>query len=675
MANNSLVTSITHSNADVMTGKQKPYWVEFQLVDEQNEPVANMPWTVESTHPVSGPVEGFTYSGQSDADGLIRVDMPHGLELRLTLDGNQLATEMEKRALRVSRDAENDSVVRPEAEDKGYIWHYAVIGELCQSSPNLELRPGEMLPAYHFPSKTAFKGFTCRTNELEKRHVIEICPFRAWELVLHHQKDYSIANGINLGAAATLAYADDSTLDTVSITRFFINQCQDLSRLPQLYKDGSAWNTLVQDVPFSERYHPPVFMDTSRDTSPKADEKNPHGTVQAEDDTAATKADGDTQLYYVYNADKVIVAWRGTASLFDVGTDLAFRPINSEVCDIDKTQCTQLLPAGKVHTGFWCGYSRVEKKFHKELEDFLDKLVGRQLFISGHSLGGALALIHAASLKKSNPLLYTYGMPRTFTRDAIMQLSDITHFRHVNDNDPIPAVPAEANLDNELYKLWGWFGGTLGFFWSLGELLAYQMVAWGDCFWHHGNTVAFLTATQSREWNECKRALPTPAGCITIRNPLPLKAKLYLVPALAEQEMQQAGKKQKDFKASLTQSDLNDFFPKGSNPDRGVNINIFEHFMTSYMPYMYNKVLELIDNAGIVEKRTFTEHMYNVDSFREQMAENKNDIPTDELSRNEMFLNIEGLLGVSLTPTLSMPSGNDILLRFAQYGEEVMENV
>lgn len=308
MANNSLVTSITHSNADVMTGKQKPYWVEFQLVDEQNEPVANMPWTVESTHPVSGPVEGFTYSGQSDADGLIRVDMPHGLELRLTLDGNQLATEMEKRALRVSRDAENDSVVRPEAEEKGYIWHYAVIGELCQSSPNMELRPGEMLPAYHFPAKTAFRGFKFRTNELEKRHVIEICPFRAWELVLHHQKDYSIANGINLGAAATLAYADDSNLDTVSITRFFINQCQDLSRLPQLYKDGSAWNTLVQDVPFSERYLPPVFMDTSRDISPKVDKKNSQVIAQTGVDTAATKADGDTQLFYVYNANKVIIS-------------------------------------------------------------------------------------------------------------------------------------------------------------------------------------------------------------------------------------------------------------------------------------------------------------------------------------------------------------------------------
>ncbi|WP_370968241.1 lipase family protein [Enterobacter wuhouensis] len=669
------VTSLCRKNPPAPCEEQMPYWVEIQLVDEQGAPVVNMPWTAESSHPISGPADEFTYSGQSDAEGLIRIDMRHGLELLFTVETMPLINEMEKRQLRISRDAPQDSLVRPEAEANGSVWHYAVVGELCQRSPNLELRPGEMLPTYHFPAKTSFKGFKFRTNELEKRHVIEICPFRAWELVLHHQKDYSITNGINLGAAATLAYANDSTLDTDSITRFFINQCQDLSRLPQLYKDGSAWNTLVQDVPYSKRYYPPVFLDSSRDTSPKADEKNPHGTAQTENETAATKADGDTQLYYVYNADKVIVAWRGTASLFDVGTDLAFRPVNSELCDINKTECTTLLPAGKVHVGFWSGYSRVEKKFNKEILELLKTIESRMLFICGHSLGGALALIHAAKLKIYNPLLYTYGMPRTFTRDAVLQLSEIIHFRHVNDNDPIPAVPAEANLDNELYKLWGWFGGTLGFFWSVGELLAYQLISWGDCFWHHGNTVAFLTATQSREWKECKRELPTHAGCITIRNSLPLKAKLYLVSTLAEQEMQQAGQKQKEFKASLTEADLTDFFPKGSNPDRGVSLNIFDHFMTSYMPYMYNKVLELIDNAGIVEKRTFTEHLYNVDLFREQMEENKNDIPEEELARNNIFLNIEGLLGVSLSPTLSMPSGNDTLLRFAQYGEEVMENV
>jgi len=657
-----------------MAGKQKGYWVEIQLLDEQGDPVANMPWRARSSHPVSGPTEKFTYSGQSNAEGLIRIDMQHGLELLFTVETMPLINEMEKRHLRVSRDASQDSLVRPEAEANGFIWHYVVVGELCQSYPALELRPGEILPPYHFPENTAFKGFKLRSNELEKRHVIEICPFRAWELVLHHQKDYSIANGINLGAAATLAYADDNNLDTVSITRFFINQCQDLSRLPQLYKDGSAWNTLVQDIPFRERYYPPVFMDTSQDTSAKVD-NNQQESAQTEDDTIAAKADGDTQFFYVYNSDKMIISWRGTASLFDAGTDLAFRPVNSELCGIGKTQCTTLLPAGKVHTGFWSSYSRVERKFNKEIQKLKILSETLDLYICGHSLGGALALIHAAILKIYNPLLYTYGMPRTFTRDAVMQLSEITHFRHVNDNDPIPAVPPEANLDNELYKLWGWFGGTLGFFWSLGELLAYQMVEWGGCFWHHGNTVAFLTATQSREWKECKRDLPTPAGCITIRNLLPVKAKLYLVPALAEQEMQQAGQDQKKFRASLTQADLTKFFPKGSNPERGVNLNIFEHFMTSYMPYMYNKLLELIDNAGIVEKRTFTEHMYNVDLFKEQMAENKNSIPADEFSRNETFLNIEGLLGLSLTPTLTMSSGNDALLRFAQYGEEVIENV
>ncbi len=97
--------------------------------------------------------------------------------------------------------------------------------------------------------------------------------------------------------------------------------------------------------------------------------------------------------------------------------------------------------------------------------------------------------------------------------------------------------------------------------------------------------------------------------------------------------------------------------------------------MNMRLLYIYNNLLELIDNAGIVGKRTFTEHLYNVNLFKEQMAENKNDIPSDEFSRNEIFLNIEGLLGVALTPTLSMPSGNDTLLRFTQYGEEVMENV
>lgn len=110
-----------------------------------------------------------------------------------------------------------------------------------------------------------------------------------------------------------------------------------------------------------------------------------------------------------------------------------------------------------------------------------------------------MALIHSAYLQCDDPILYTYGMPRTFTKNAVQQLSGITHYRHVNDNDPVPAVPPEANVDNELYNLWGPVGALLGMTWSVGELMVYQLKSWGDCFWHHGKIVAFFTATQFRE--------------------------------------------------------------------------------------------------------------------------------------------------------------------------------
>ncbi|WP_205950607.1 lipase family protein [Pantoea stewartii] len=647
MSNDILITSITHSHNVASSGKQKSYWVEFQLVDEQNAPVANMPWTAESSHPISGPVENFNYTGQSDVNGLIRIDMKHALELRLTLDGNQLATEMEKRALRVSRDAENDSVVRTEAEEKGYIWHYAVIGELCRTLPSVELRNGEVWPPFHFPQNKIMKGVVIRTNELEKRHVIEICPFRAWELVLHHQNDYSMANAINLGLISDLAY-DDIDL----ITKYFIKKCQDLSTIPSRKIGKSKINALVVDVPYSDRYFLPIDIDSTKTEDPE----------------------GDTQLYYVYNNNKIVIAWRGTASLTDGITDASFRPVESDSCNI-KSECTSLVPVGKVHTGFWAGYTLIERMFENQLNELSNKIEGRDLFICGHSLGGALALIHSAKLKESKPLLYTYGMPRTFTKNAVDVLSSITHYRHVNDQDPVPSVPPEADLDNQLYKLWGPLGTTLGFLWSVVELTASQIVEWGDCFWHHGNTVAFLTTTQSRKWQQCSIELPYPRNCMTIQARLPEKVKLYLVPSLALQEAKKSGQDQKAFKASLNKEDLQEFFPEGMNPNRGMPANVGNHLLTSYIPYINNKLLGLAYEKGLSDGKTFTEHADKVASFNLQMDHYSGEIPKNEFDRNKKFLSLEDLLKNSLSSTISAASGSDALKRFGHYGEEDIENV
>ncbi|MCX8955734.1 lipase family protein [Erwinia psidii] len=641
------VSSLCRKNPHAPCDEQMPYWVEFQLVDEQGDPVANMPWTVESAHPDSGPVDNFTHSGQSDANGLIRIDMPHGLELRLTLDGNQLTKEMEKRSLRVGRDAIKNSIVRPRAEGNGYVWHYAVVGELCHEKPDLQLRDGEVLPLFHFPMSSSFQGVKVRTNELEKRHVIEICPFRAWELVLHHQNDYSMANAINLGLASDLAYDD---IDT--ITKYFINKFKDLSTIPSRKIGQSTINALVVDVPYADRYFLPIDIDSTKADDPE----------------------GDTQLYYVYNNNKVVIAWRGTASLTDGITDASFRPVESDSCSI-KSECTSLVPVGKVHTGFWEGYTLIERKFEKQLTELTRKIPGKDLFICGHSLGGALALIHSARLKNRNPLLYTYGMPRTFTKNAVDALSSIIHYRHVNDQDPVPAVPPEADLDNQLYKLWGPLGTTLGFLWSVVELTAWQVVEWGDCFWHHGKTVAFLTTTQSRKWQQCSIELPYPRNCMTIQARLPEKAKLYLVPSLALQEAKQSGQDQKDFKATLTKEDLKEFFPEGMNPNRGIPANIGNHLLTSYMPYINNKLLGLAYEKELSDGKTFTEHAEKVASFELQMDHYSGEIPKNEFDRNKKFLSLEDLLKNSLNSTISAVSGSDAVKRFGHYGEEDIENV
>ncbi len=640
-------TAIKRKSTKAPAADQRPFWVEVQLVDEGNVAVAGIPWTLESHHPHDGQIDEFTHTGVSDSNGFIRVDMPHGLPLRLKLAAQPLADAMEKRALRLGRDAKADSIVRKPAEDAGHVWHYAVIGELCDAYPKIEKRDGEPFPPpFHFPAETALKGIDIQTHDLEKRHVIEICPFRAWELVLHHQKDYSIANAINLGVASDIAYDEEQ-----SIADFFFSQCQDLSQLPsRTAKKKTYAKALARDIPFSERYFPPVCLDTSK----------------------AVEPEGDTQLFYVYNKSSIIVSWKGTSSGTDGITDETFRPINSETCDT-KMQCTHLLPAGKVHEGFWDAYNLMKIKYPEEINNLLDKIEGKYLYVAGHSLGGALALIHATELKTHNPLLYTYGMPRTFTRDAVLQLASIIHFRHVNDTDPVPGVPPEANVDNAFYDLWGPVGATLGGLWSAVELSAYQFVEWGDCYWHHGNPVIFLTATQSRMYRECKRTLPEPSGCITIKNALPIKAKLYLVPELMLSDIQEAGEKQKIFIEKLTKEDVDKLIPAGGNPGRGMPANIVNHLLTSYMPYINNKLLELIDAANLSGGKHFTEHKENIEKFKAQMIRAQNEIPEDEFKRNEIFLTLESMLYLSLASTKAMENGPAALERFCIKPEEFIE--
>lgn len=102
----------------------------------------------------------------------------------------------------------------------------------------------------------------------------------------------------------------------------------------------------------------------------------------------------------------------------------------------------RVIPAG------WAGHGDVHKGFAKALEVIWDKVTGSldknvpadcPLFITGHSLGAALATL-AASLRKPRGL-YTFGSPRVGDKDFGATLSGVGVFRVANNRDMVTTVP------------------------------------------------------------------------------------------------------------------------------------------------------------------------------------------------------------------------------------------
>ncbi|MBD9677929.1 lipase family protein [Pseudomonas sp. PDM18] len=656
--------------------KQNQHWVEFQLVDEQNVPLPHLPYRAQNTATRDGAAP--EYRGQADAQGVIRIEGLRPIPLTLLIDADQLAEVLQTRRLRALRPeplrpgvgdktplycppCTGHSPVEAQALREGYGYHYLRIGQLCDKQPSFDppLEENEALPPYHFPDKD-FKGFTLgadapngiATPLLNRRHVLEVCPFRAWSLVLNHQREYCLVTAYNLGLMSILSYSKYEGLQPGSVKEFFKMQCQDLSRTPRVLDGASNPPCVVVDVPFNNRYSISEPLDTTKGKLPE----------------------GDTQLFYAISNDQVLVGWRGTEmGIPDLATDVTFRPSRPEVqatCE-PKVPCADLTSAGSVHLGFRNGFEVARRIFSKELgKAFSDRLIGKDFFICGHSLGGALGLIHAASHKESNPLLYTYGMPRTFTLKAVSCLDEVRHFRHVNDTDLIPDVPPEAAMDNWLYDLYGPLGTTLGTIWSVGQLAASKVVKLGDPFCHHGEIVAFYKAeqhTQDRSsdnpFYQSRKGLEAPYHTVVTKI-LPAKAKLFLVPSLSEGDSDEARAAQERFKASLGEASLTRYFPRRGNAKSGTLVGVLNHFMTEYQPFLYGQLIES-NNSNRMQERQERRRL-----FEEQMAKHGERIPPAEMTRDRVFLDLQNLVGQTLEATRHLEGGKDALQRFDSVVEE-----
>lgn len=147
---------------------------------------------------------------------------------------------------------------------------------------------------------------------------------------------------------------------------------------------------------------------------------------------------GSTQAFVGGNDRYLIIAFRGT------------EPTNIRDWFRDLDAHFTAGPAGRVHRGFlkaldevWDGADGLRSRIF----EFRDQQ--QTLWLAGHSLGGALAVLATARLRLVEKLplngIYTIGQPRVGDSAFVQALSDGVsdrHFRFVNNNDIVTRVPA-----------------------------------------------------------------------------------------------------------------------------------------------------------------------------------------------------------------------------------------
>ena len=185
---------------------------------------------------------------------------------------------------------------------------------------------------------------------------------------------------------------------------------------------------------------------------------------------SATFDESGTQAFLAKREpDKVaVLAFRGTEadSWKDIHTDLQFRFYKGE-------------HGLKVHRGFRDAYAKVGEQIRSTVDRETDQ---HSLYVTGHSLGGALAIIAAKELERDSlAACYTFGNPRV-GNDELGEEIRTPVYRIVNAADGVPRVPPS------------WTTRCVAF------LVAFIRPSWGDaieknfCGYMHQGDMRYLTA-------------------------------------------------------------------------------------------------------------------------------------------------------------------------------------
>ena len=145
-------------------------------------------------------------------------------------------------------------------------------------------------------------------------------------------------------------------------------------------------------------------------------------------DLSTTFNDEGTQAFLARNSRYAVLAFRGTEKdMQDIRADINIRFYQ------DKS-------GARISTGFRQAYALVEKRVTDAIAKIDHEL---PLYVTGHSLGGALAAIASARIRPSDRVAacYTFGCPRVGDTEFAEQLWKVPVYRLVHASDIVPRLP------------------------------------------------------------------------------------------------------------------------------------------------------------------------------------------------------------------------------------------
>jgi Lipase (class 3) len=155
---------------------------------------------------------------------------------------------------------------------------------------------------------------------------------------------------------------------------------------------------------------------------------------------AFSNSTGDIQGFTGYspNLNAIILAFRGSSNIQNWIINLSFNQVAYSRCG----NC-------KVHNGFQTGYNTVKTAVISQIQALKALHRDAKIYLTGHSLGGALAVLALPDVKDSFgavAALVTFGQPRVGNSEFASWFgSQVNHERVIHYGDLVPHVPPQAN--------------------------------------------------------------------------------------------------------------------------------------------------------------------------------------------------------------------------------------